>query len=150
MFVFTLKTSRKQLVSLAVCVVMLLTAVTVAALTPSGSPPPDGSSQTARVALLRSLGYTALPESEVQEAVTVPDTFDSVMTAYNALQQTAGMDLSPYRGQALCGYRYTVTAGDASLIARLWVRDGTVVGGDIADGQPGGFQSALIARTPQE
>ena len=89
------------------------------------------------------------PAGEVRE-VLIPAEFDESFTAYNALQQEAGMDLSPCRGKRVKCWTYTVTnyPGDDTVQAHLYVYRDTVVGGDISSTRQDGVRQGLRPMTP--
>ncbi len=139
MFVVSLKTSRRRLLSLALCAAVV-TAMLIALLCfptlrtmPTVTAP--GDTDEACVGYLTTLGYTALlPVSAVRE-IRLPDNFDDALNAYNTLQRTVGFDLSGYAGQRVKLRTYALSdhpsGGGAS--AHLYVYDGIIIGGDITD-----------------
>lgn len=151
MFVFSVKTSRRQLVGFGACLLVLALIFAAALYRPSDGesaatvPAADGA---ARVAYLKSLGYEVdLAYCEVRE-VQLPDEADDTLLAYNALQQQAGMDLSAYYGQRLKCWSYRVlNAAAGETLAHLYVYKDTVVGGDITQTVQGGAVTALLPRT---
>ena len=76
----------------------------------------------------------------------IPRTFTSVFEEYNELQKSQGFDLSRYCGMELEMYSYRVTnaeyAGD-EVLAVLYVKDGTVVGGDVHSTALDGFMVGI-------
>ena len=63
----------------------------------------------------------------------------------NRLQQTASMDLSPYRNKTVKRYTYAVSGHpDAeTATASLLVYRGRIIGGDVADAAADGFIQGL-------
>ena len=148
-FIFSVKTSKKQLISLVICGVMLLAVVVMMLCLPQKNglaDAPDGGTAADRVAFLGSLGYEVSVTSEQSETVTLPSTFDEVLTDYNTLQQAAGMDLRPFSGRVLWRYTYDVTnyADEPLAQAHLYVWNGWIVGGDIASTARNGFMHGLL------
>lgn len=128
MFVFSLKTSKRQMAWAVVCVLLLIAILLTLALWPETTPTAAAAENDSGKAFLAALGYTA-QDGEVRE-VRLPDTADATLTTYNALQKTAGMDLSAYCGKTVRLCTYTVTdhpAGEA--VAHLYVYKDHVVGG---------------------
>ena len=147
MFVFSIKTSPRQLVRLGIGTAVVLTALllTVCLPTKGEMHTARGDTEQQRVEYLASLGYTADTASvEVRETV-LPDTFDTVLEEYNRLQQTAGMDLTPYRNRTVKRYTYEVTGhpDTDTAVATLLVCGGKIIGGDIADAAADGFIQGL-------
>lgn len=153
MFVFSVKTSRRQMLSLLLCVVVLVLILIAAFVWPAGeagqtAAPVAAADNTARIAYLQSLGYEVdLAFCEVRE-VQIPDEFDDVFTAYNELQKQADMDLSPYHGKRLKCWSYRVLNADGAgeVLAHLYVYKDEVVGGDISETVAGGHTTALVPR----
>lgn len=158
MFVFSVKASKMRLATVALCAVLLVALVVAVTGRPAGTTATGvsaavvtapGGSDTARVALLRSLGYRVeLPYTAVEE-ILIPDVFDEETTRYNQLQQTAGMDLQPYHGKRLKCWTYALQ-GDVSgedAVAHLYEYKDTIVAGDISATQANGFMRALTRVT---
>lgn len=152
MFVFSYKTTKKQLLWMAVCALLLVAIVLILVFWPDTAPEtPTGKTLSASaasadegIAYLASLGYTATG-GDVQE-VQMPEEFDETLTTYNALQQTAGMDLTPYRGKRLKCRTFTIKnhpLGEPA-VAHLYVYKDKVVAGDISSTAVGGFTQALL------
>lgn len=78
------------------------------------------------------------------DTVRIPDDFDAVYAAYNALQQQAGWDLTPFRGQEVRRLTFSVQNGSAPL-AVLLVRGDRVIGGHLTDGVYGSPMLPLTA-----
>lgn len=152
MFVFSVKTSRRQLLSLLFCVVVLVLILLSAFFWPVGTvsqttatvPATDNA---ARIAYLQSLGYEVdLAYCEVRE-VLIPDEFDEVFAAYNELQKQAEMDFTPYHGKRLKCWSYRVlNAGEGETLAHLYVYNDEIVGGDVSETVSGGSSVALVPR----
>ena len=154
MFVFSVKTTKKQLLSAILCVVMLVAIIVVAVAWPTGDAEATGGSvyrpvsvkdESSMVQFLANLGYEVNPTyTEVRE-VLIPDEFDDVFTNYNALQKEAGMDLEPYHGKRMKCFSYKVTnyPGEPDALAHLYIYDGKIVGGDISSTALDGFMHGL-------
>lgn len=151
MFVFSYKTTKKQLIWAVVCAVLLVAILLIllfwpdtAKETPTGKAISSAASADEGIAYLASLGYTATG-GDVRE-VQMPEEFDETLTAYNALQQTAGMDLTPYRGKRLKCRTFTIEnhpLGEPT-VAHVYVYKDKVVAGDISSTAVGGFTQALL------
>ena len=157
MFVLSLKTTRPRVLAGLAAVLLLLALIVTLSLHPRSAAPTATAAGTAagtanqRTAYLQSLGYEVLPEGEVRE-VLIPAEFDESFTAYNALQQEAGMDLSSCRGKRVKCWTYTVTnfPGDDTVQAHLYVYKDAVVGGDISSTRQGGVRQGLRPMTPAQ
>ncbi|MGN0172521.1 MAG: DUF4830 domain-containing protein [Acutalibacteraceae bacterium] len=149
MFVCSLKTTKKQLLSAAACLVLIVAMLTAAFCFPLSSPTAvnavTGDTDETRAAFLRSIGYEAvLPAVSVKE-ILLPDSFDSALADYNELQKQAGFDLSGYAGQRVKYWTYDLAEhpfGEPAQ-AHLYVYNGAVIGGDISATAAGGFCEPL-------
>ena len=103
----------------------------------------DDAGAQAALDCLRQFGWTVDPGSCSSEPLVLdPDTDAD----YQALQQEAGFDLTPYLGQTVTRYTFTVTnypTGEYPVTAVVLVADGAVIGGDIHAGALNGFMHAL-------
>ena len=113
MFVFSVKTSKKQLLSMLLCVVMLIAILVVIVAWPEGEAaqtfqPVAAKDDTQRIAFLRDMGYEVTPQYVEVKEVLIPDEFDDVFAGYNDLQMSAGMDLEPYHGKRVKCWTYEI------------------------------------------
>lgn len=150
MFVFSIKTSKRQLVRLTGGMVMVAVALLMTLFLPQGSVPTTakGHTQDERIQYLYSLGYEVdLEEIGVRE-ICIPDEFDDVFMAYNELQKQAGMDLAAYRNKRVKRYTYQVTnyPGRPQVQAHVLVYKGKIIGGDLTDTADSGYMTGLVAR----
>ena len=110
----------------------------------------DMGDNTARVALLESLGITvqSTPQQVVQ--VLIPREFDAVFSAYNDLQKPLGLDLSRHRGKEALRYTYVVEncSYDGTVYANLLVRADKLIGADLCSARADGFLQALTDPLP--
>ncbi len=147
MFVFSMKTTRARIIgSIAVAVVLFILAMLSrrqAAQTTAASAADD----TARRAVLTSLGYDVLPDNAEVREILIPAEADAAFTTYNALQKAAGYDLAEYSGQRVKCWTYTVTnyPNEEDVVAHLYIYKDTVIGGDISSVVQGGFSHGLVA-----
>lgn len=151
MFVLSMKTTRPRVIAGLAAVLTLLALIVTLSLHPGAAAPAAASAATdaQRIAYLQGLDYEVQPTGEVRE-VLIPAEFDESFAAYNALQQEAGMDLSPCRGKRVKCWTYTVTnyPGDDTVQAHLYIYRDTVVGGDIASTRQDGVRQGLRPMTP--
>ena len=151
MFVYSIKTSKKQILSMLVCVVMLIAILIVVIAWPGGETsaqtfsPVAAADDTERIGFLRDLGYEVTPQSVEVREVLIPDEFDEVFTQYNDLQKTAGMDLEPYHGKRVKCWPYTVLnyPGEEGVLAHLYIYKDKIVGGDVSSTALDGFMHGL-------
>lgn len=150
MFVFSVKTSYKQLLSALACVAVIAVATVAALILPGqdaavvGAVSQRVTGTEERIAYLRSLGYEAAGE-EVRE-VRLPDEPDEVLEQYNALLEQAGMSLSPYYGKRVRLYTYEVTnaAPEEPATAHLYVYRDRIIAGDVSANAADGTMKPLM------
>jgi hypothetical protein len=152
MFVCSVKTSRRQLLALLGCVVLLIVLLAVAVALPAGSQAKATATVAdtdERRAYLTALGYELDLQYEEVREVLIPDEFDEVFTQYNQLQQAAEMDFSPYHGKRVKCWTYRVTnhPEGGEVLAHLYVYKDKIVGGDVSSTSLGGFMTALVPLT---
>lgn len=152
MFVVSMKTTRPRVAAYAavmglLAVVMFVLAGRQDALRTQAVA--SGGDDARRVAYLQGLGYEVEPKWTQVREVLIPAEFDETFSAYNALQQEAGGDLSPYRGQRVKCWTYTVLnyPGVETVQANLYEYKERIIGGDISSTVLGGFSHGLLPLT---
>ena len=106
----------------------------------------QGATNEARIAFLESYGWQVEPEPVKTQQVTVPADPSEVFLRYNELQISQGYDLLQYSGKELTRYVYRITNyPDESGVyyATLLVKDGQVVGADVASSAKTGVMHGL-------
>ena len=99
-----------------------------------------------RVAYLNSLGWQVEPEPVKTQQVTVPTEPGEVFLRYNELQVSQGYDLLQYSGKELTRYVYRITNypdENGVYYATLLVKDGQIVGADVASNAKTGVMHGL-------
>ena len=99
-----------------------------------------------RVAYLNSLGWQVEPEPVKTQQVTVPTEPGEVFLRYNELQVSQGYDLLQYSGKELTRYVYRITNypdENGIYYATLLVKDGQIVGADVASNAKTGVMHGL-------
>ncbi len=93
-----------------------------------------------RIAFLESFGWKVEPSPKESQDVRIPSGENEVFSRYNELQKSQGYDLSRYAGKTAKRYVYKITnhPDGGEYYATVLVRDGTVIGGDVASSEPGG------------
>lgn len=132
--------------------VILLVAVAAAAffLIPRGEEKKTypGLTNEERIAFLQSFGWQVEAEPVETREVAVPAEFSDIYTAYNEMQKAQGFDLAPLKGEPVTQYRYRVTnypGVEGEVYATLLVREGVIVGGDVALDTADGFMHGFAA-----
>ena len=99
-----------------------------------------------RINFLSQFGWTVEGQPCEEQTVTIPTEFDSVFTGYNEIQKRQGLDLSPYAGKEAQKFVYVVTnydGWDGLVYATVFIRDDTVIAGDVASADVSGFLHGL-------
>ena len=99
-----------------------------------------------RQAYLHALGWEIDPKSELVRETSVPETFDGMMTDYNAMQRAQGFDLEPFRGMPVTVVTYEVTnyPAEGNVCATLWICGRVVIAGDIHSTAMDGFMHGIV------
>lgn len=92
---------------------------------------PDGSTNTLRVNYISGLGLIADDNSATFKEIIIPQKFNAVYKNYNTLQKEAGFNLSDFKGESATVYTFNIKSSE--LLVHLIVKDGKIIGGDIAD-----------------
>jgi len=103
-----------------------------------------------RVALLKSFGYEVEQEPLETEEFALPEEFDRVLTGYNELQKSQGLDLTRYAKKRVTRYTYTVTNYkdfEGTVYANLILYRDRIVAADICSADPAGFVHTLVPET---
>lgn len=131
MFVFSVKTSYRQLLSALGCIAVVAVAAVTAAVLPKQAVVASAvrvTSSEERVSYLRSLGVEITEDSEEVREVRIPDEPDEALSRYNALQETVGRSLTAYSGKRVRLYSYQTADGG---VAHLYVYRDRIVAGDV-------------------
>ena len=106
----------------------------------------QGATNEARIAFLEGYGWQVEPEPVKTQQVTVPADPSEVFLRYNELQVSQGYDLLQYSGEELTRYVYRITnyPDEAGVYyATLLVKDGQIVGADVASSAKTGVMHGL-------
>ena len=99
-----------------------------------------------KIAFLAEYGWEVSAEPVQTQQVRVPEEPGEVFLRYNELQVSQGYDLLQYSGQELTRYVYQVTNypdSSGTYYATLLVKDGQIVGADIASSAKNGVMHGL-------
>ena len=152
MVIMTAKVPKRRIL---LVVLLLLAAAVVLALCLGGAKhggekpqrtDAKGGTNEARIAFLESYGWQVEPEPVKTQQVIVPADPSEVFLRYNELQISQGYDLLQYSGKELTRYVYRITNyPDESGVyyATLLVKDGQVVGADVASSAKTGVMHGL-------
>jgi len=126
-FVFSCKTTKKQLVSLVLCAVLLIGLLSAALWRENSVSAAKVTTDDKGVAYLKDCGYTAI-DGKLQE-IQVPDTVDDTLTAF---AKAAGLDITPLLGKRIQCRTYTVTDHpDGAAVAHLYLYKDNIIAGTI-------------------
>lgn len=113
------------------------------------SPFSSVSTNEARLALLTSCGYEAIPDPVTTLDLQLPSPLDERYSAYNQLQLSQGFDLTQYCGKQLTRYTYSITNHPSSaqgVQANLYFCENTLVAADLFCAGEGGFIEPLFVK----
>ena len=106
----------------------------------------QGKTNESRVAFLAGFGWQVEPEPVQTQQVRVPEEPGEVFLRYNELQLSQGYDLLQYSGKELTRYVYRITNypdENGVYYATLLVKDGQIVGADVASSAKTGVMHGL-------
>ena len=147
MFIISAKLSKQKLVLLALVLVLLfIPLITLLQREEPVSTPIADETDQQRLDYLASLGWIAAPSPSETLEFTLPDPLGDTYEAYNRLQRQQGFDLTPYAGQQVKRYSYSISNHPDTkegVQADLYVCSGVVIGGDILRSGPDSSVSTL-------
>ena len=146
MYVMTMKFSKKKAVMLLIVLAVILAAIVIIAGASGDGDMGILKTNEDRVAYLAQLGWQVEPDCLEEQAVVIPREFSDIFNEYNKLQQQQGFDLTAYKGLEVQRYTYRVTNYPNTVDeveAELYIRNGTVIGGDIHSTALDGFIHGL-------
>lgn len=151
MFIWSFKTSKKELLLLIIGIILFAAAVTYVLW-------PKGDNRTAllvqkgysieaenaeqRTAFAEQFGWDIDAEPVEVREVVIPSQFGEVYEKYNKIQLEQGFDLAQYKGERAKRWTYRVTnyPGTTDVVyINILVRDGVVIGGDVCSTALDGF-----------
>lgn len=154
MFICSVKASTIKFFSLiAVCLIGLVVALALGggdsiAAVAEGEIRFDGiKDDEDRRAFVTACGYT-LAEGCVEEvSFSVPKDFDRIISGYNEVQKSQGLDLEKYKGKKVTRYTYQVKnyeGYDGTVYANIVVYRSKIIACDISSADPSGFVKPLV------
>ena len=105
-----------------------------------------------RVAFIESFGVKVKDEPAVEESFAAPESFDRIISGYNEIQKSQGLDLTKYAGKRITHYSYEVENYDydGKVYVNLLVYKNRIIGCDVSSGDGVGFVSALVGIDSQK
>lgn len=150
MFVVSMKTTRpRAVVTVAVVAVLLVTMLALSGMQETTATQAVVADDAGRRDFLQRLGYEVdTSQAQVQE-IAIPVELDEAFSAYNALQEEAGYDLTAYRGKRVKCWKYRIEnyPGAQDVQANIYVFKNEIIGGDISSTAGEGFCHGLTPLT---
>ena len=101
-----------------------------------------------RIAFITQFGITVKGEAKESESFSVPEHFDRVISEYNEIQKSQGLDISKYKNKKVTRYTYEAESyGDykGTVYVNLIIYRNTVIACDVSSAvSSGGFVEPLI------
>lgn len=99
-----------------------------------------------RVAFIEGFGIRVNETPVSEESFVMPEDFDRVISGYNQIQKTQGLDLTKYERKRVTHYMYEVTNYDSEgkVYVNLLVYRNRIIAADISSTHNGGFVSSLV------
>lgn len=108
----------------------------------AGNAVSNASTNAQRLEFINNAGYEVLSNEPEAKQIIIPEAFSDVYKNYNKLQQSAGYDLSYYKGCDAVIYTYSIKTPDGydgDCVFNMIVYNDRVVGGDVSSSALGGF-----------
>lgn len=151
MFIWSFKTSKKELLLLIIGIVLFVAAIAYV-LWPKGEESTsllvqkgysiEAETEKQRLGFARQFGWEIDTEPVEVREVVIPSQFSDVYENYNKIQLEQGFDLSDYKGERAKRWTYRVTnyPGTADVVyINMLIKNGKVIGGDVCSTALGGF-----------
>lgn len=153
MMVMTAKVNIKKVIAALAAVVGIIIALILLlgggdSSSPTGAPSVSGND--GRVQFLQNLGWEVSASPTQSGQVRIPQEQNEVFSRYNALQKSAGYDLSEYAGKTVMRYVYKINnfpGATEPVYATLLIYKDQVIGGDITNTAADGTMQALTKAT---
>ena len=100
-----------------------------------------------RLEFISQFGISVSGEAKESESFSVPEKFDRVLSAYNEIQKSQGLDLTKYKNKKVTRYTYSVNGYEGytgEVYVNLILYRNTVIACDISTADRSGFVKPLI------
>lgn len=154
MFVYSFRASSlKFFAVIALTLAVLITAIAVGqagAVTVSASAEVDfGGIKTNedRIEFISQFGISVDGEADESVTFSVPEDFDAVISGYNEIQKSQGLDISKYKNKKVTRYTYEIDGyGDykGPVCVNLIIYKNAVIACDVSSADPDGFVEPLV------
>ena len=101
-----------------------------------------------RIAFIEQFGIKVGDSAKEEVNFRIPENFDRVISGYNEIQKTQGLDLARYKNKKVTRYTYEVTNyenGRENVFVNLIVYKGVVIACDLSSANPEGFVKPLVS-----
>lgn len=152
MFIFSIKTSKRKIITQIVLILVLiiilgiffttLNACSKEAVCPIGKYNLSAEDNSARINFLNQFGWEVAEEPTEITTVTIPSEFNATYEKYNDIQREQGLDLTKYQEKKCTRYTYQILNyknATQGVRANLLVLNNKVIGGDISSVALNGF-----------
>jgi len=154
MFIYSVKASTLKFIAiLSVAVIILVSVILVSSgtdiLTTKAIAEANKSikydkikTEEDRIGFISQFGWEVEGGAVESVKVTLPGEFDRIMTEYNELQKSQGLDLSKYKGRDVERHTYKLKNYpdyDGDVLINILVYRNRVIGGDICSTDVSGF-----------
>ena len=87
-----------------------------------------------RVAFIEERGIKVNPEAKIEESFAVPDSFDRIISGYNEIQKSQGLDLADYKGKRVTHYAYEAVDYDYNGIVyvNIYIHKNRIIACDVS------------------
>ncbi len=157
MFIWSFKTSKKELVLLIVGILLFAAAI-VYVLWPKGERETaflvqkgyslEAETAEARIGFAEQFGWNIESDPVEVREVIIPSQFSDVYENYNKIQIEQGFDLADHKGERVKRWTYKITNypnNPDTVYINMLIKDGKVIGGDICSASLNGFMHGFSA-----
>lgn len=131
--------TRKTMAAVTAFLIVLI--IVIAEFTAASQGIKDGATNKQRLDFIAALGVETDDEVIDTAKISIPLKFSDVYEGYNAVQMSAGYDLSDYKGCTVTRYTYAVKGSER--VINILVYRGRIIGGDISSLELGGEMMPL-------
>ena len=154
MFVYSVKASTIRFFSVIVLTFLVLVGVLIfntsgesSTMAMSGGVDFSGvKTNEDRIAFIEQFGIKVGESAKEEVNFRIPESFDRVISGYNEIQKSQGLDLERYKNKKVTRYTYEVKNYEnrEDVYVNLVIYKGTVVACDLSSANPNGFVRPLI------
>ncbi|MBQ6570509.1 MAG: DUF4830 domain-containing protein [Clostridia bacterium] len=158
MFIWSFKTSKKEIILLIIGIIAFIGAI-IFAISSSSAPVNAGAinggvscrveDSAQRENFLRAFGWEIDKNPTDVREIIIPIDFSPVYEKYNQLQKQQGFDLENYKGKKVKLWTYHITnyPEKDNVYANMLVFENNVIGGDVCSYELDGFMHGFNAES---